>query len=407
MSTKLLWSANFINMSLILDSLFSSVAFSHLIVDLLNGQRPILLTYLSGPLGMTNAVLGLVSTIYMMAGSLTQPIFGYLADRFGPRWIIAGGVLWMAVFFSLAVGVTGQSTLILLVLASLGSGAFHPAGTMQAILRGRTHFAGRETTSAAYFFLFGQVGFFLGPMVGGLILDRYGPMGLLALTVLAVPIGINVAIQFQKTFPQRLVGTSESGEIDSSNRRTSLGEAKRFRVLPLLAFVLLAAFQAWAQQNMITFVPKYLSDLGQSASTYGLVAALFMGGSALGNILGGNLADRFGKIRVTTISLALASVPIFFLGSIEWSFWHYLLIPLAGSLTGATHSIIVVWAQRLIPGGMGLASGVILGFMFTSGAVGTLLSGYLADLWGLPLVFQLTAGIALAGSVLAISLREA
>lgn len=394
-------------MSLILDSLFSSVAYGHLMVDLLNGQRAILLTYLSGPLGLTNTVLGFVSTIYMMAGSLTQPIFGYLADRFGPRWIVAGGVLWMAVFFSLAVGVTGQATLILLVLASLGSGAFHPAGTMQAILRGRTHFAGRETTSAAYFFLFGQAGFFFGPLVGGLILDRYGPKGLLVLTALAVPVGFNAAKKLKKAVPNRLAGTPEPVGIEASDRRNAIWEGSRSRTLPLLAFVFLAAFQSWAQQNMVTFVPKYLSDLGQSASTYGMAAALFMGGSALGNVLGGNFADRFGKARVATVTLALASIPLFLVGSVGLSFWFYMLIPLAGSLTGATHSIIVVWGQRLFPGGLALASGVILGFMFTSGAVGTLLSGVLADRWGLPLVFRLTAGIVLVGSVLAMSLREA
>ncbi len=126
-----------------------------------------LLAYLSGPLGLSNTSLGLVSTIYILSAALVQPLFGHLADRVGPRWVVAGGVLWMAFFFSLAVIAPGTLALILLVTASLGSGAFHPAGTMQATLRGRSHYAGKETTATAYFFVFGQLGLFFGPMLGG------------------------------------------------------------------------------------------------------------------------------------------------------------------------------------------------------------------------------------------------
>jgi FSR family fosmidomycin resistance protein-like MFS transporter len=94
------------------------------------------------------------------------------------------------------------------------------------------------------------------------------------------------------------------------------------------------------------------------------------------------------------------------IGDVGWSLWLYLLIPVAGALTGATHSIIVVLAQRFLPNRMAFASGLILGFLFTSGALGTLLTGYLADLWGFPAVFHLNAAIALTAAVLALSLQK-
>ena len=90
-------------MPILFDALFSSVAFGHLIVDVLNSQRAVLLTFLSGPLGLTNTALALFSTLYLMAGSISQPIFGYFADHLGPRWILTGGILWMSVFFTLAL----------------------------------------------------------------------------------------------------------------------------------------------------------------------------------------------------------------------------------------------------------------------------------------------------------------
>jgi FSR family fosmidomycin resistance protein-like MFS transporter len=157
---------------------------------------------------------------------------------------------------------------------------------------------------------------------------------------------------------------------------------------------------------MMTFLPKYLKDLGQAPALYGLIAGLFMGGSALGNVFGGQLADRFGKQRVAGIMLALASIPLFLISRVGWSPWLYMLVPLSGMLTGSVHSIVVVIAQGFIKGGMALASGLILGIMFSAGAFGTLLSGPLADSSGFPLVFQMTAGLVLLASLVTLRLKE-
>ena len=124
-------------MSLLKDKIFSSLAWTHFIVDVMNSQRGILLAYFSGPFGLSNTTLGGINTLYAFSGSLAQPVFGYLADRFGPRWVITGGVLWMAGFFALAVTIPGPVALVFLVLASLGSGAFHPAGSLSATMRGK------------------------------------------------------------------------------------------------------------------------------------------------------------------------------------------------------------------------------------------------------------------------------
>jgi FSR family fosmidomycin resistance protein-like MFS transporter len=157
---------------------------------------------------------------------------------------------------------------------------------------------------------------------------------------------------------------------------------------------------------MVTFIPKYLKDLGQTPAVYGLIAGLFMGGSALGNLLGGYLADRFGKRRIAGMMLALASVPLFLISLVGWSPWLFLFVPLSGLLTGSVHSIVVVIAQSVIRGGMALASGLTLGIMFTAGAFGTLLSGPLADAWGFPLVFRMTAGLVLVAALATLQLKE-
>ena len=104
-------------MSLLFDALFSSVALSHFIVDVFNSSRPVLLTYL----GLTETQIALISTIYIWTSALTQPFFGWASDRVGPRWLAAGGVLWMTIFYTGAALIPGTGGLVCLIVAALGS----------------------------------------------------------------------------------------------------------------------------------------------------------------------------------------------------------------------------------------------------------------------------------------------
>lgn len=377
-------------MPLLFDSLFSSVAFSHFMVDVFNSSRPVLLTYL----GLTETQIGLITAIYIWASALTQPFFGWLSDRVGPRWLAAGGVLWMAVFYSGAVFLPGAGGLICLIIAALGSSSFHPVGAVQAALRGRTHMAGRETTSTSLFFTAGQMGHFVGPILTGLILFRWGLPALMILPLVSIPIGLALAYQLRANHP---------------HPRPVEGDHK-VRLQATLGFIIVlavvATLQSWSQSNIINLMPKYLKDLGLSAAAYGNMAGLFMGGSALGNVIGGYFGDQYTKRKVAATALLLAAFPIYAMSQIGWSPWLFVLVPLAGACTGAVHSIMVVLAQRMISGGMALASGLILGFIFSSGALGMLLTGPLAESYGFPTVLLLTTGLVLIASPMAWMLKE-
>jgi len=377
-------------MSLLLDALFSSVALSHFMVDVFNSSRPVLLTYL----GLTETQIALISTIYIWTSALTQPFFGWASDRVGPRWLAAGGVLWMTIFYTGAALIPGRGGLICLIVAALGSSSFHPVGTTQATLQGRHRMAGRETTAASLFFMAGQLGHFIGPIITGLILMWLGLPWLVIFSVVSIPIGFSLAYQLRHNQPHP---KSIHGD-DKIRLQASIG------FIVLLAIV--ATLQSWAQSNMIAFAPKYLKDMGLSAATYGNIAGLFMGGSALGNVIGGNLGDRFTKGRVAASALFLSAIPIYIISQIGWSPWLYILIPLAGAFTGSVHSIMVVLAQRIISGGMALASGLILGFIFSSGALGMLLTGPIAENYGFPTVLIITTGLVLLASPLALMLKE-
>lgn len=377
-------------MSLFLDALFSSVAASHFMVDVFNASRPVLLTYL----GLTESQIALFSTIYIWTSALTQPIFGWISDRTGPRWLAAGGLLWMTVFYSLALLFPGRTGLACLIIAALGSSSFHPVGTVLATLRGKSILKGRETTAASLFFMAGQMGHFIGPILTGLILASYEIPGLFILPVVSIPIGFT------------LLAKLRSNERHPKVEKTQRTDKARAGILFIVILAIVAALQSWAQANMINLLPKYIKDLGQSEIIYGSIAGFFMGGSALGNVLGGYLADRYQKRFVASSVLFLAAFPLYEVGIVGWSPWLYFLIPLSGMFTGAVHSIMVVFAQKVIPGGMALASGLILGFIFSSGALGLLYTGHLAEINGFPYVLTMTSIMVLVAAVLALTLKE-
>ena len=383
-------------MSMLRDATFMAVALAHLAIDLLNAQRALLLAFWSTTLGLTNTIIGLVSMLYTFAASLSQPVFGYLADRFGPRGLAAGGVAWMATCFGLALVVQGYGALVLLILSALGSAAFHPAGTMESSEVGKVHFQGRQMTAASLFFFFGQAGYSIGPAIGGILIGEWGASGLLLLLPMVFASGIFAATKFRVSKP-----------VAPQGLRTIFRNDLHLRWTGLAAFVAVVALRSWSQTNMMTFLPKYYSDAGFSAGMYGLIAALFMGASALGGVGGGWLGDRMSGRRVTLWSLILGSLPLALYPTLGLTPWALLLSPLAGGLTGVSHTILVVQAQRMMPGGMGAASGLILGFMFASGSVGTLVSGVQADRAGWEAMLMTTAAITLMAGVLALGIPPA
>ncbi len=384
-------------MTILFNAIFSSIALGHTFVDMLGSQRSVLFTFIGTQLGISNTALGALSMAYVWTQALSQPFFGWLSDRRGARWLAAGGVLWMATFFSLALLLPGYYALGSLIVASLGSAAFHPAGAAEATKIGETHFAGRETTAASYFFLFGQGAYAIGPMIGGPLLDRFGMPGLLLLSLTGLPVGLNAA--FRLRF---LVNHHPKGKKIAKSEPIQLTVSKVF----LITLATTTALQAWVQQTMNTFIPKYLSDLGQTATVYGVVTGLYMVGAALGNVAGGMLADRFGKRNVITGAMLLATIPLFTISRLGWTPLLYFIVPLAGALNGSVHPILVVLAQKTIRGGRGLASGLVLGFKFSAGALGMFISGILADRFGFSFIFGMTAVLALSGALIIRTLKE-
>jgi MFS transporter, FSR family, fosmidomycin resistance protein len=376
--------------------LFLAVVTGHFAVDVLNSMGAVLLAVLREPLGLSYAQIGTALTIYLLIGSLSQPVFGWLSDKVvGRRMLLAGiSVAWMAVFFTcVAFMPTWGWLLPFFLLAPLGSGLFHPIGTAMAAAA----VPDRASSATSVFFFFGQVGLAVGPFLAGALAGAFGSIGLLPLTALALlPAGL-------------LFATSRAeGSLVIRRKKVAAGTAQRtwttLAVLVIVAFVVLVAVRSSIQAVYQSYLPQLFEGRGWEPALYGLIAGVFMGAGAIGQMLNGMFADRYG-MRAAIIWPLLLSIPAGLLCILAPSVWGaFIGCAAAGLLVGGQHSVLVVHAQRLLPVQQGFAAGLILGFTFASGAIGTWLAGLSADTLGLATVMQWVTWCAVPCIALALTL---
>jgi FSR family fosmidomycin resistance protein-like MFS transporter len=170
------------------------------------------------------------------------------------------------------------------------------------------------------------------------------------------------------------------------------------------AFVLLVAMRSSIQAAYTAFLPTLFAGRGWEATAYGALAGTFMFAAGIGNVITGELADRFG-MRPATVWPLLAGVPA---GLV--CLWAptpaaaFVAAGLAGLLIGGQHSVLVVHAQRLLPARQGFAAGLILGFTFAAGGIGTWLGGLVADRVGLLAVMLAITLLGIPAALLALTL---
>lgn len=384
-----------------------SVSLGHLAIDTLNSSIAMILTALAVPFGLSNSQIGFGVMVYALVGSLSQPYFGWLADRFSGRWLGAAGLLWTALFYSAATFAHNYATLLgLMALAALGSGAFHPQGAMNASDAGKL----RASSATAIFFLFGQIGLAAGPMIAGIMLEQAGLAGVRTVALILTPAVLLMALGLRQPIGHHHEA-HPTGHVpataDDTKAVTPQPAQRRTdrRWLVVGAFALLVALRATVQQGYYGLLPKFFADQGYTPAEYGFMVGIFSLALAIGTLGGGILGDRVTHRKLLLWSMLLAAPVTYAMLNVQgWPF--YLLASAAGFLVGVPHSILVVMAQRLLPKRQGFASGAVLGFMFATGAAGTGLAGWVADWVGLSAVLHGVALLPIGAGLSALLLRK-
>jgi FSR family fosmidomycin resistance protein-like MFS transporter len=376
--------------------MFLAVVSGHFAVDVLNSTGAVLLAVLAGPLGLSYHQVGTALTLYLLIGSLSQPLFGWLADKLPDRSMLLTtvSVLWMAVFYTLvALAPSWNLLLPALLLAALGSGLFHPVGASSA----GSAMPERAGSSTAIFFFGGQAGLAIGPMLAGFLAGHFGGAGVLPLTLMALLPASLLALATRDE--RRLPKTAATAAAARPQIRWS-----RTAIALVVAFVVLVAVRSSIQSTYQAFLPSLFRDRSWDPTMFGLLAGVFIGAGAVGQVLMGGISDRLG-IRAATVWPLLLSVPAGLLCFLAGETWQiFLACATAGILIGGQHSVLVVHAQRLLPVKQGFAAGLILGFTFASGALGTWLAGMLADSVGLQTVMLWLTLLGLPAALLGLAL---
>ena len=385
-------------MSLLRNYQYLAVVLSHFVIDIFGNTGPVLVTFLSKPMALTAAQIGLAISMYQLVNAISQPLFGWLADKFGNRWIGPISVTWVVGFIISSIfvaQVTNDFRLFLMVFVTgaVGSGAFHPQGAMHAATLAQA----RSVTGTAIFFLFGQVGLASGPIVGGTILQMAGLFGIYGMAIVALPLILSIGYAAYRRVPARSIDgafpptPAVAAPIESA-------KAIRWEAIGLLA--LLIGLRSWVFLGTVAFLPKLFQDMGWRPSAYGSVTGVFWIASAMMGVVAGNWADRWGRRQVVFITLLIGSMPLYFLPSTN-SWLAFPLAIISGGLIGASHSILIVISQDLLPSSRSLASGITLGYLFGIGAVAAWSIGEMALVWSLPAIIQASAWIGLVAALLA------
>jgi MFS transporter, FSR family, fosmidomycin resistance protein len=369
----------------------AALSAGHLCTDIAQGSVPALLPFLISHDNLSYAAASALVLAATISSSVIQPLFGHLSDRLSLPWLMPLGPALGGLGIALA-GIAPSYGLVFaaILLSGVGVAAFHPEGSRFA-----NYVSGaRRASGMSLFSVGGNVGFALGPVVVTPALLAFGLHGTL---LVLVPTWL-MALALTHELP-RLKGF----RTDVVSGRVQRGdEPEAWGAFTVLAGVI--ALRSFVYFGLVTFIPLYfIHDLHTSKALGNAALAAMLLGGAGGTLIGGPLADRFGRRAVLIGSMTvtpplvvgmLASGPV--LGIV--------FAALAGAATIATFAVTIVMGQEFLPGRLGVSAGVTIGLSIGLGGVGAPLLGLLADAHGLRSVFVAVAILPALALLLALAL---
>jgi FSR family fosmidomycin resistance protein-like MFS transporter len=336
----------------------------HLTTDLAQGALPALLPLLVVKFSLTYTMAAALVLCSTFASSIIQPLFGIWSDARGALWLLPAGTAVSGLGIAAATVAPTYALVVLGVLvAGVGVAAFHPeASKFASFVSGRKRASGMSVFSVG-----GNLGFSLGPLVAAAAIFAFGLTGGL---LLAVPGLIGAAILIPlMSYLARFAPTG-------GPRGTASAAENRPRALALLLVVI--GLRSIAHMGLFTFVPLYEVSRGNSKAHGTLLLSLFLFTGAVGTLVGGPLADRFGR-RVVLIASFAISIPLIASYVLVGGTGGDLTLVVAGGAIIGTFGVTIVMAQEYLPARVGLASGLAVGLAIGVGGVAATAVGVLAD----------------------------
>ncbi len=364
---------------------------SHAVDDLYQGAVPALLPFLVAERHYSYAAASGLILAGNLFSSITQPVFGAITDKLRLSWLVGVG---MSVAGT-GVGLSGLAssyrlTWLAIALSGLGVAAFHPEAARSA----RIASAGSQT-AMSWFAVGGNIGLTLGPLLVTPVLLTIGVRGTAVLAIPAVLVGASFLTLQPRLLP-RAAADGARGAI-----RAGRDDWRGFARLTSLVVTRAVLFF-----GLSSFLALYVtSSLGGSKTLGETALAMFLGFGAVGTLIGGHLADRFGRLPVLRAGYALAIPSLAGLVLVGRP-WIFLFIVLTAVTVYLPFSIQVTLGQDYLPNRVGTASGVSLGLAITIGGLLAPVFGVLADATSLRLTLTVLIALPVLALLLSATMRD-
>ncbi len=366
-----------------------AVSFSHLLNDMMQALLPAIYPTLKATYHLDFAQIGLVTLAFQLTASLLQPAVGFTADKRPMPYSLATGMVFTLLgLLLLSVAHSYGMILAAAALVGMGSSVFHPESSRVA----RMASGGRHGLAQSIFQLGGNIGSALGPFTAAFIVLTWGQRSIAlysAVALLAIFVLANVGVWYK---------THGLARIKSARHLARHADLSPATVRRSIATLLVLIFSKYIYLTSITsYYTFYLiQKFHLSVRGAQLHLFLFLAAVAAGTLIGGPIGDRFGRKYVIWFSI-LGAVPFTLALPFADLFWTSVLSVMIGLVLASAFSAIVVYGQELLPGRVGLISGMFFGFSFGVAALGAAALGMIADWTSITFIYRVCAFMPLLG----------
>jgi MFS transporter, FSR family, fosmidomycin resistance protein len=371
----------------------------HLVTDVNLGALPALLPIFKEALNLSYTMSGVILLSANLTSSVIQPAFGHLSDRRPMGWFFPLTPLVACLGLSLTGLVSSYPLLLISVMITgIGIASFHPEGFKTAY-----YFTGeKKATGMSIFAVGGNLGLAIGPTLALAVVTSVGLKGISS--IILPGILMTVILFFNMSM---LTTPVKSAHREAKGVKAPLSKDQ---IMSFSLLVAVATIRGWIQFGLATYIPFYFINYLKGNPLYaGKLVSTFLMAGVLGTLLGAPLADRWGhkKLLLTTLILSFPLLLLFY-----YTLFHYgsglmafILLGASGMVLISTFALTTVMGQALLPQNLGMASGMMVGFTISTGALGVTLLGVIADAWGVPVAIKAIFALPLVAFGLALLVK--
>lgn len=377
-------------------AILSMLAVCHMLNDMLQSIISAVYPLLKDSLLLNFTQIGLITLVFQLSSSIFQPVVGLITDRRPQPYSLPIGMAFSMIgILSLSFAGNFIHVLIAVFLTGLGSSIFHPEASRLAYMAS----GGKTGLAQSIFQVGGNFGSSIGPLLALWIITPYGQQNIKWLSLIAL-VCIGIMLVISKWYKSNLYRLKPTKKDDSSIEKQSVySSGKVAFAITILLILIFSKYVYMASLN--SYYMFYLIDkFGVSVKDAQLFLFAFLFAVALGTIIGGPIGDRIGRKYVIWVSI-LGTAPFALIMPHVGLIWTCVLSIFIGFILSSAFSAILVYAQELVPGKVGLIGGLFFGLAFGIAGIASAILGKIADETSIQHVYDICAYLPLIGLVAA------